>query len=888
MNARLLAVLACLVCLSPVRGGEGRADPKAPDWLLPVPELQRDPKIPTMKQVVGHAWGEDVSSYSEIERYLRALVAAAPTRARLEVYGKTYEGRPLHLLILSSPENLKALDELRKDNLRLADPRRTTPEEADALAARAPAVVWLAYCVHGDETSPSDAALLTAYHLLADRRPETRALLEKLVVVIDPLQNPDGRERFVNFHRERRGAFVESEPLAADRAQRWPGGRFNHYLFDMNRDWYLQTQGESKARVAAYLGWQPQIFIDAHEMGANENFFFDPPAEPVSPFLLPRQREWYLRVGKNHARRFDQYGFAYTTREMFDGFGPQYGSTYPALHGAISFLWEQGGVRGKVVERNDDTKLHYHDAVRHHYISALATLETAAANRAALLRDFYQIRADSIALGRNGPVRDYFLLEGDRPGRAAMLAALLLRNGIEVRRVSKTLKATTTDIVEGKKAERTIPPGSYHVPLAQPASRVARSLLDRHMDLGEEFIKRQLKRQARGQEDKIYDITTCSLPLAHGVACLATHNAVEVPAEEIRAHEAAGEVSGGRAKVAYLVGADDDGVPRALCDWLRAGLRVYVADQPLKVGGVAYRRGSLILKVHGNPETVHAAAEEAAKKHGLKIHATDTGFVDEGASLGGPNVTWVKPPRILLVVDRPVSYTVGHTWYLFDQVWHYPVTRIAARNLGSVDLRKYNVLILPDGKYTGAGGLGEGIVTRLKDWVQQGGTLVLVKGAAAWAAGDKVKLLATKLERRPSRPEEAKAEKDEKKESKSADEPPYRVPGAFLRATADDDHWLTFGVKPETSVLFNGNVILTPLKLKDGRNLVSFGAEKQLLVSGYCWPDTLKLIAGKPYLVHQALGKGHVIGFADDPNFRAMCPETQRLFLNAVLLGPGH
>jgi hypothetical protein len=886
MNARPLAVLACLFLLGRAAAGEGRANPKSPDWLLPVPELERDPAIPTLRDVAGHAWGEDVSNYAEIERYLRALVAAAPDRARLQVYGKSYEGRPLHLLIISSPENLKRLEGIRKDNLRLADPRGTRPEEADALAARAPAVVWLAYCVHGDETSPSDAALLTAYHLLADRRPSTRAQLDKLVVVIDPLQNPDGRERFVNFHRERRGAFVESEPLAADRAQRWPGGRFNHYLFDMNRDWYQQTQAESKARVKAYLSWQPQIFIDAHEMGPNENFFFDPPAEPVSPFLLPRQREWYMRMGKNHARRFDQYGFAYVTREMFDGFGPQYGSTYPALHGAISFLWEQGGVRGKMIDREDETRLHYHDAVRHHYISALSTLEVVSANRARLLRDFYQLRADSVALGRTGRVRDYFLLEGDRPGRAAALAATLVRNGVEVRRVTKALKATTTDLVEGKKAERDVPAGSYHVSLAQPASRVARSLLDRHMHLGEEFIKRQLKRQARGQEDEIYDITTWSLPLSYGVTCLATHGAVEVASEPVSDPQPAGVVVGGPATVAYLVQGTDDGVPRALCDWLRAGLRVHVADQPLKLGGVTFPRGSLILKVHGNPEAVHAAAEQAAKAHGLKIHATDTGLVDEGASLGGPNVNWVRPPRVLLAIDRPTATSVGHTWYLFDQVWRYPVTRVAVRNLGAVDLRKYNVLVLPDGKYGGA--LNEGTVGRLKDWVRDGGTLVLIKGATAWAAGEKVKLLATKLEKRPPRPEEVKAEKSEKKDPKASGEPPYRVPGAFFRAEADDDHWLTFGMKPETDVLFNGNVLLSPLKLTDGRNLVTFVGEGRLLTSGYCWPETLKLAAGKPYLVHQRLGKGHVVGFADDPNFRGLCPETQRLFLNAVLLGPGH
>ncbi len=930
MQKMYLALTTVLALTSLACAGDdaARKNPKDAGWLLPLPEVNADPKIPTLKDVVGHGWGTDVSSHAEIERYVKALAEAAPTRCRLETYGKTAEGRALYNLMISSTENMRRLDEIRRDNLRLADPRQTTAEQTEAIVRAAPAVVWLAYCVHGNETSPSDAALVTAYHLLADRRPETRALLDKLVVIIDPLQNPDGRERFIQFHREGRGAFVQSEPLASDRAERWPGGRFNHYLFDMNRDWSLQTQAESKARVAAYLRWQPQIFVDAHEMGPNSNFFFDPPADPVSPFVMPRQREWYMRVGRHHAGRFDQYGFAYTTREMFDAFGPQYGSTWPTLQGAIGILWEQAGVRGKAVDRQDETRLHYHQAVRHHYVGGVATLEAAAEARLMLLRDFYQNRADSIKLGLDGPVRHFFLLEEDRPARAAELARLLLRNGIEVRRVTTALHAKAADQTDaksnsgksndgktdgGKTEEFAIPAGSYHVPLAQPAARLIRTLLDRHQDMGEKFRQRQLDRLAQGQRDEIYDITAWSLPLAHGARCLACENDVSVASEPVTEARLEGTVVGGSAKVAYLVPPEDDGVPRALCAWLQAGLRVHVADQSLKIAGVAFAKGTLVLKVHDNAETLHAAVQQAARDHGLKIHAVHTGFVDEGAGLGGPNVKWVKPASVLLVVDRPASYSVGHTWYLLDQVWRYPVTRIAGRSLGAVDLRKYNVVILPDGSYGLDGDApSDSTLTRVKDWVRQGGTLILVKGAVSWAMSDKVKLLATKAERKPPRGDEVKPAKADGKsgETKSGDAksdegksgpagsptlsgspagpPPDRVPGAFFRASVHDDHWVTFGVPKDISILFNGSLIVAPLKQADGRNLVTFAPRDQILTSGFCWPDTLKLQAGKPFAVYQSLGAGHVIGFTDDPNFRAMCPQTQRLFVNAMLLGPGH
>jgi hypothetical protein len=901
MPRQLFATVSFLgiALTSSLLAADDRDERQRPTWLLPVPEVDPDAKIPTLEQVVGHGWAADVSSHAEIERYLHVLAAAAKDRTRLESYGKTYEGRSLYYFVISSPANIKKLDDIRANNLRLADPRATPPDEARKLTAKAPAVVWLAYGVHGNETSSCDAALVTAYHLLADKSDKTREALEKLVVIIDPMENPDGRERFINVYRETRGVFEQSEPLASEHTERWPGGRFNHYLFDMNRDWFLQSQIESQGKVAAYLQWHPHIYVDAHEMGRDAHYYFDPPMDPINGLILPRQREWFNRLGKHQSARFDQYGFSYTTREMFDAFYPGYGSTWPTMHGGIGILWEQAGVRGKVIDRSDETKLHYHDAVRHHYISGLATIEVAVEHREKLLEDFYQARADGVRLGAEGPVRDLFLLENKTPTRTARLAAMLVRNGIEVRRTTSPVRARTTSINDGTKQERTIPPGSYHVPLAQPASRLARIILERHSDMGEEFIKRQLDRLERRLPDEIYDITSWSLPLAVGVTCLATHDATEIESEPTSEPTATGEVIGGPAKIAYLVSSENDGASIALGHWLQSGLRVHVADQPLKLGGVDFAKGTLIVKVHDNPESVHDNVAEAAHKFGLRIHATDTGLVDQGAHLGGPNVRWVKPPKVAMLVDRPASYTVGHTWYLFDQVWQYPVTRVASRSLGSLDLTKYNVLILPDGNYSDGDAPKDATVTRIKDWVRSGGTLILVKGAAAWGAADKVKLLATKAEKKPPKPGDAKpaAESTEPLPASSAaasvpekqdGEPPDAVPGAFLRASVYDDHWVTFGMNRSTEILMNGNLILAPLKPTDGRNLVTFAPQDKLLTSGFCWPETLKLIAGKPYVVYQSLGDGHVIGFTDDPNFRAMCPETQRLFLNAWLLGPGH
>ena len=874
------------------------ADRDDPGWLLPMPEVDTDAKMPTLKQEVGHRWGEDISSHSEIERYLRALAGAAPERSRLVKYGETIEKRGLYLLVITSPKNLSRLEEIRAANLRLADPRQTTPEQAKTIIESAPAIVWMAYGVHGDEISSSDAALLTAYHLLADRRESTRRMLEQTVVIIDPMQNPDGRDRFVNFHRESRGVAPDPEPLAAERVQRWASGRFNHYLFDMNRDWFLQTQAETRARIAAYLGWQPHVTIDAHEMGADNEYYFDPPADPILELITAKQRDWFGKFGTRQGQRFDQFGFSYTTREVYDAFYPGYGSTWPTLHGSIGILWEQAGARGLVIDREDQRKLHYHDGVRHHYVSSLSTVETAAAMRKDLVNDFYEYRASAIASGRNGPVRDYVLLPGLTPVRTARLARLLVDNGIEVRRVTSAIAINAKVGFESTAREHAVPAGSYHISVAQPAGRLARSLLDARFDMGEAFRKRQLDRKVRRLDDEIYDLTAWSLPLAFGVNSLTVEGISKISSEPAKATSVSGKVIGpARARVGYLVHTEDDAAMIALGHLLQHQFRVHVFDQPTALTGEKFAKGTLLLRTSENPESLHEVIRRVALEHGLSIVATDTGLVDEGAGLGGVHVSWVKPPKVAMLVDRPASPYAGHTWYLFDQVWRYPLTRVPGSALSNLDLSKYNVLILPDGRYPGP--LSEPFVARLKDWVRGGGTLILIKGAAAWATEKSIGLLPSKpvkkVVKTEPEPEKKAVEKGEKPaalaepkpEGDKPEESPDPVPGAFLRASVYDDHFVTFGSPAEIFPLTTTDLILTPLKPTDGRNLVSF-ASRDLLVSGFCWPGTLELMAGKPLVLYQFMGRGHVIAFADDPNFRAMTPTSQRFFLNSVFFGPGH
>ncbi len=799
-------------------------------------------------------------------------------------YGESYEGRSLNYLVISSPENIARLDEIRANNLRIA----SSPDDpkVDSIIEDAPAIVWLAYCVHGNEISPSDAALITAYHLLADQRDETKALLKNLVVVIDPLQNPDGRDRFVNVFRESRGLFQQSYPAANEHTERWPSGRSNHYWFDMNRDWFRHSQQEVKAKVAAYLDWQPQMYVDAHEMGRNSTFYFPPPSDPKNPYLLPSQHEWFGKLGKHQAGWFDQYGFGYMTREVFDAFYPGYGSEWPTLQGGLGILWEQASARGAVIDRDDETRLTYHDGVRNHYISGLATLEFAAKNRISLLKHFQEAKSSAIKFGREGDITHYFLSTA-RPQRSAKLAAMLARNGIEVRVLGKSIQVNCTDIKNGQEKMRTVAAGSFHISVAQPNARLIRALLDRRVEMDDKFLRRQLERNQLRLPDEIYDVTAWSMPMAFDVDCMATGTKEKINSELWSSDSEKAPVELAEAKVAYLI-PPTDGAVQATSFMIQNGIRVHVCDEKFRINDRSFDRGTLIVKVAGNAEDLHAQIAKVCNEFQIEAVATDTAYVQDGANFGGPHVHWVRPPKVLLVVNQPTNYSSGHTWHLFDQVLNYPTTRVKGSDFARVDLSKFNTIVLPDGGYSESRGFGKSVAADLKKWVAAGGTLITMRGATSWATGEDIGLVKNKVvKRKVAAPLKSTAMETDKKEEPD-EVTPDNVPGAFFRASVFQKHWVTFGYQNDLDVFYTGRLILSPTKEIDGRSLVSFGKRDSLLSSGFCWPASLDLLAETPYVVYRSSGQGHIISFTDDPNFRAMYPSLQRLFINAAIFGAAH
>ncbi len=877
------------------------AQPRFEFW----PGAVYDPQVPTHQKVLGYEPGQRISSHANLIRYMEELAAAAPSRMKVYEYARTWEGRKLVYAVVSSEANIRRLDEIRASMKRLADPRATPDAEAKKLIARLPAVICLAYGVHGNEISSPDAALMTAYHLLASRKDKmVDDILANTVVLIDPTQNPDGRDRFVRHFEQSEGIEPDPNPSALEHTEPWPGGRTNHYHFDLNRDWLAFTQPETRGRIQFLQEWYPLVFVDLHEMGSDSTYYFAPEAVPYNPHLTADQRtslEWF---GRNNAKWFDQYGFSYFTREVYDAFYPGYGASWPAYFGSIAMTYEQASARGLLMRRSDETVFHFRDTVRQHFVASVSTAETAARQREKLLENFYRYRATAIEEGSKEPVREYILPRRGDTGAVDNLISVLTMQGVEAKR------ATAAFSNGGRQYEA----GTYVIPLAQPAKRLIRTMVDAQVDMEADFLKEQERRRRKKLPDEIYDVTAWSLPLLYSVECVAAAQPSAGSFEPVaKGSRPAGGVTGGRAAVAYLVPWGSSAASRFLTAALRQGLRVHSTDKEFKQNGRTFPRGTLIVKVKENAATVDDAVARLAASSGAEVHATSTGWVDEGVNFGSRYVGVIKKPSIALAWDAPAaSGSAGHTRFVLERQYGFPVTPVRTQILATTDLSRFDVVILPDGGAY-AGTLGPNGLRRLRDWVSAGGTLIGVGGAVAALADSRAGLLAVSLENQPRAPGETPARRPEgptpaaggpadgrvagkvladEKAFEAAiqaeTEAPDEVPGVLVRARIDADHWITAGAGETVHALYAGRGIFTPVKLDRGVNAAVFLAADKLLASGYLWEENRKQLAHKPLVIVQREGRGNVIGFTTDPNFRAYLDGMNVLFLNAVFRGPAH
>lgn len=858
------------------------------------PGAKYDPAIPTIKSVLGHDHGEVITPPEGIERYLRALQQAAPTKTRMIEYARTWEGRPLWLFVIGSPDRIAKLDQVKADLQRFGDPRRHQAGDAERFVKELPVVVWLIHGVHGNEISSADAAILEAYHLLASQGDAgVDAVLRDALVLIDPMQNPDGRARFVSTNLQGRAVNADPAPYSAEHDEPWPGGRSNHYLFDMNRDWFAQSQPETRGRIKIGLEYLPQVTVDLHEQGGDNAYYFAPPAEAINPHVTKSQIAAWDLFGRANGARFDERGWPYYIREVYDAFYPGYGDSWPTFQGSIGMTYEQASARGLVFARSDGDTLTYRDGVMHHFNAAITTAITAARNRERLMRDYLEYRRSAVGEGEKGAIREYVLVPGQDASRAELLARNLATQGIEVRRAEEPIKL----------AARTIPAGAFIVSNAQPTARMLRNLLDPKTEQSAEFIKKQEERRKMRLNDQIYDITAWNLPMLYDVEMVTSPTAITVKSTAVPSQYDAAFASRPlpAAKVGYLMPWGSAAIALS-ADALKQGIRISNVGGAFTHNGRRYPIGTALIRNAGNPADLNAKLAALVAKHGAELVPIDATWVDEGTSLGSNDVAALKAPKVLMVWDAPTSsLSAGWMRFALERRFGVTVTAVRTGSLGRANFSDYDVIVMPSGNY--AGSINEGVLNRLKDWLRAGGTLVTVAEASRWATGNNVGLLDTTALLKDGRADvpppsggsgggnnaaPKPGEFDYDKAIQPDRERPASQPGAILNVTLDTNHWLSAGNDGQTQVMIEGNRVFAPIKLNSGRNVGVYGTKDKLIASGLIWPDAQDILVQKAFLMHQPFGQGHVIAFAEEPNYRAFTEGTMLLFMNAVLLGPGY
>jgi hypothetical protein len=818
--------------------------------------------IPTPEEYLGYGIGERFTPHHRILDYFNELTRRSPLITMRQI-GETYEHRPLVLATITSAKNHAALETIRRNAVTLAN----GDGNVDAIVRDMPVIVWLAFGVHGNESSSAEAAMWVAATLL--RNPEK---LDNMVVIIDPLENPDGRERYVSWFHRTAGTKPNPNPEAFEHQEPWPGGRYNHYMIDMNRDWTWLSQQETQARVAAYNQWPPQVLVDFHEMSANSSYFFPPDAKPINVNLPKDVERWLDVFGRANAAEFSKRGWTFFVGERFDLFYPGYGDSWPALHGAIGMTYEMagGGRAGSTYRREDGTLLRLSDRAQRHYTAGMVTVETAVQNREALLRYTHAAARAQIDNGKNT-----FLLAPGSPNFNT-LVSLLQKQGVRVEMLSAPATVRATRIDRDVTESHSFPAGTAVISTRQPFGGLANTLLEKAPAFSGGFVEEQRAKAEADQPDDFYDLTTWSLPLAMNVEGWST----TAPVSGTTAYRPAAAVPAFRAaSYGYLVDGLEPNLYRLIGRLLAGNVRFSVVDSEINTGERTYSRGTLVILKNNNAKELDATLEPIVRESAVTLIPVESGWMG-GISFGSEKIRFVKDPKIALVGGAGSDATsYGMLWHTLDVDTPIPHTTLSVESLRNVDLNVYRVLVFPDGSYTER--LGKRALDKIKQWVSDGGTIVAVKGAHAFLREKDVEL--SKL-----KPWEAPKAKTDDKDA--ADDAPgeryndFRIPGSAFRTTMSERSFLTFGVPRAPAVLVEGSGAFLPLPHKVD-NIVTI-EEKEPLISGVAWQENLDRIKGSVYVASEKFGRGQVITFADDPHFRLFWRGTLPMFLNAVVYGP--
>ncbi|MDP5106932.1 MAG: M14 family zinc carboxypeptidase [Polaribacter sp.] len=791
--------------------------------------------IPTPKSVIGHEVGEWHITHDKLVEYMKVL-AASSDRISIENRGTTYEDRPLLLLTITSPENHKNIENIRQKHIDATD-------DASIDISKNPIVVYQGFSIHGNEPSGSNAALAVAYYLAAAENIDE--LLNNVVILFDPSFNPDGLQRFAYWANTNRSKNINPDPNDREYSEIWPGGRTNHYQFDMNRDWLPVQLPESKARIASFHKWMPNILTDHHEMGSNASFFFQPGIPSRTNPLTPQMNQDLTKeIATYHAKALDKIGSLYYSEESFDDFYYGKGSTFPDINGGIGILFEQASSRGHAQETENGI-LTFPFTIRNQFTAALSTLEAAKNMRVKIL----QYQQDFYKEARNTGDKKAIVFGDEKDAaKSFLLAEVLKRHQIKIHELKADYSSNGKNFKKGY---------SYVVPMNQKNQRLVKAMFDVRKTFTDSLF---------------YDVSAWTFNHAFGVDLDDNVSLSKVGDEITELKMKTGTITS-KSDYGYLMPWNEFYAPKALNAILQKDIRAKVSMKNFKNAGNSYDYGTIFIPVQNqqlDASELHQFLEKIALESNVQIVGVATGL-NEGIDLGSDNFSAITKPKVaMLVGDGITSYDSGEIWHLFDQRFDMHLTRLDMSSFTRTDIHKYTHIVIPNSN------IDKAAIEKLKEWVQNGGVLVGYKNTAKWLASNNMILLDF---------ENAKIDSVQNVsfENKDLQSGAQYIGGAIFEANVDRSHPINFGYKNDKLALFRNSTLFIKADKKSYNNPIQYTSNP--LLSGYISKENSKLIKNTVPFKAQKLGRGKVIVFTDNTNFRAFWFGTNKLLMNSIFFG---
>jgi hypothetical protein len=805
----------------------------------------------TPDRFLGYPLGTRFTYHHQIVGYIQSLEKQNPDRVKIIQYGSTNEGRPLIAAFISSAENISRLESIRTNHLKSIKLLEGKPDGA------VPPIVWLSYNVHGNEAVSANTSMKVAYELLNKDNALTQGILKNTVVIIDPCENPDGYERYTQWYNRYQNATPDITTYALEHDEPWPGGRFNHYLFDLNRDWAWQTQKETKARIALYNQWMPHLHADFHEMGANRSYYFPPAARPFHKDITAWQREFNELVGENCRRYFDKNNWAYFTRYNYDLFYPSYGDTWPTFNGAIGITYEQagGGQSGLAIERKrEKDTLTLISRIDHHYATSLATLESVASRQERIVREFIKFHEDA-ATNPAGAFKTYVIKTKGNEERVRAFTQWLSNQGFQYGQAGKSLATKGTELTTLTDQSVRIESSDLIISAYQPKSNLIKVLFETKPVL----------------EDSVtYDLTSWGVSYLFGLKAYGLKEKLTSVGYQTTPTE---NKIPDTTPYAYLARWSDVEDVVFLSELLKRNMLVKSSNVPFEIDKMNFDAGTLVITKRGNNQKDFDQVVTAlATQHHVQLIPVKTGFVTTGQDFGSEFVPVLKSPKIVTVGGPGVSATsFGSVWHYFEQQIHYPMTVVDPSRLAGLPWAEIDVLILPDGKYSGI--LSDKVLDQLQGWVRSGGKIIAMEKSTESFAG-KPGFGLTKRYTDKGKDVDLFKKYGDQERTETSDS----SPGSMFNVTFDRTHPISFGLKPEYYMLVRDAYDTD--YLKEGWN-VGYLTDKAYM-AGFVGQKMTGKLKNTLIIGVQPIGRGSVVYMMDDPLFRGMLYDGKILFANTI------